>query len=726
MLPKIIDKKLEKGIFYILTENRTITAIVKTEHLDAEHKEDLSYLENLESFFKEKKGFSFRVISCSKKVQEEDKKDIRSQAFKEIGFVEHNLFIALETKDKLPFSNFLKSTSKNYFEKRIKDLKNSLSFNFLESMGVKISPISDFSEIENLFLNEKETFKNDGFFLYDGNKYISILKLKSFNPYLLDYLSFARVKRCLPYYHKIVGKYQLIDPTKAELHVSKISKNEEFGRSLISEKKYENSEKTLGALKLEGESLVKLELHIILENKDKEELKIDRDKTLKALSPLGEFIQESVGLWSAFISTFIGSDFHIKGDFSHLLDKSKVIPCFMPLFIFGNDKKKEEAKALSYHRLDFSKDYFDPFCKENDNYNSLVLAKSGKGKSVFANLLIRSLYQNPNLHLIITDVKGSHSKTVSELKGEEIPISLDKACGINPLKLIKEKNSLEVLELIVSFLEQLLLEREEKFLPEKEKAILEKKLLSYIKNKPKNPSIDDFLKFNSSSSFSRLELLKRWSSSGMYHQVFSSITNKKENKRLKYYNFKHLSSANNPVLIRGIVSSIMADFLNFVLTSNSDRRFLFIADEVPFFLKHSFDVYSLMAKNLRKLGGGLFLIAQTLDDLSLGGKDYSLIDQASNKILFSLEGQKDHFKKILDLSTNDIEKLKELKTIKGEFSQALIKTDNYNKIANLILSKKEYFQATTFDEDLKKIDEIKKLISWLPDHLITDLVPYYK
>ena len=728
MLPEIIDYKIQDGILYSVFSNGRIGAVFKIRHLDCEVKDEFSYIENLEDFFKTlNPNLNLRILSQSQKVFESDKTYPRSKTFEKIGHVKHNLILSFEIKPAI-FSTLkniknLKSLKQGNFEAKINEVKRLFNLSYLKQIGLEVLPISNFDELKEFFFDSQKTFKNDGFYLYDGHNYLSVLKLKSFGNYPLDYLSMARLKRILPNNHIIIGHYKVLDRAKSKFHISRISRREETGRGAVSDIKYQTSEETLGDLELGGEELVKFELHILLKSPNKEHLKNLTKHTLADLSGFGEFVHESVGAFPAYVSTLIGANFHLAGDFSHLVEKSKTLPCFLPLFIFGNDKEPLK-KGLPYHREDLSQDFFNPFLKENDNFNSIVLAKSGRGKSVFTNLLIRALSEDHNIKLIVTDVKGSHTRTLSELKGETIDVSLDKPCGINPLELLKDESSFDVLELVTSFLEQLILEREESFLPIKEKTKLENIILAYSKSKPKNPSIDDFLKF--SPTFPRKELLERWSSSGLYRAVFSQKKIKEENPKLKYYNFKNFSSAQNPALIRGIVSAVMSDFLKTVLKARTGERFLFISDEVPFLLKHCFEVYASLAKNLRKMGGGLFLIAQSTNDLTKDGKDLSLIEQASHKVLFSLEGKKEEFKKILSLNSSDIEKLKSLRTVKGEFSQFLIKSENVSKTGLLILSEDEYYKSTTFDEDLKKINEVKKCLPhWVPHHIVASLLPIY-
>ena len=55
-----------------------------------------------------------------------------------------------------------------------------------------------------------------------------------------------------------------------------------------------------------------------------------------------------------------------------------------------------------------------PFLGITPIITGVIIGKSGKGKSVFANLLTKSLFHDEKAYIFLVDVKGSHKKTVEK------------------------------------------------------------------------------------------------------------------------------------------------------------------------------------------------------------------------------------------------------------------------------------------------------------------------
>ena len=88
--------------------------------------------------------------------------------------------------------------------------------------------------------------------------------------------------------------------------------------------------------------------------------------------------------------------------------------------------------SLLYHRRDLSLDVINPFSQSYSNHTGVIIGKSGKGKSVFANLLTKSLFHDERASIFLVDVKGSHKKTVKALGGRIYNIDIKNSSGLNP------------------------------------------------------------------------------------------------------------------------------------------------------------------------------------------------------------------------------------------------------------------------------------------------------
>ena len=158
----------------------------------------------------------------------------------------------------------------------------------------------------------------------------------------------------------------------------------------------------------------------------------------------------------------------------------------------------------------------------------------------------------------------------------------------------------------------------------------------------------------------------------------------------------------------------MAEFSFKLLNKKPEEKLIFISDETPFFIKSCFNTFSLLSKNVRKLNGSLILLAQNSKDLIFQG-DTSLIDNSEFKVLFSYDGEEKKFKEIFNLTGEEFEKLKSIKTVKGHYSQFLLKDSIGSKVGYLRLSKEEYIFSNTEPEFLHRLKKLQNLFDITED-----------
>ena len=137
------------------------------------------------------------------------------------------------------------------------------------------------------------------------------------------------------------------------------------------------------------------------------------------------------GAYPSLLALSPGDKLHYK-----LIEKSSTLKCFLPFSRFGasvlGGKKEVDKKplvatgSLLYHRRDLSLDVINPFSQSYSNHTGVIIGKSGKGKSVFANLLTKSLFYDERASIFLVDVKGSHKKTVKALGGRIYNIDIKK------------------------------------------------------------------------------------------------------------------------------------------------------------------------------------------------------------------------------------------------------------------------------------------------------------
>lgn len=634
-------------------------------------------------------------------------KSARTKDIGERGYLDAKGFIHFEHKNKISFKeafrkDFLKQ--EEYLIKRLSEIDEGKDSSFLKRVNGKPVSSSIFKNLYNLYKPVSITPLG----LKSGKNVLGILKLKNSGNYPLSLktlaLTLEGVLKPLSFHISIEKMSEL----KGEKTLKAKSREEAEGRGQVSYEKYRDTQRAISEVELSGEELFLYEVHIMLNRFSEDRLRKDIASALKALNPLGDWSLESFGAYPSLLALSPGDSLHYK-----LIEKSSSLKCFLPFFRFGAEISENDDKQTSlvtggliYHRKDFSLDVLNPFSEKYSNHTGVIIGKSGKGKSVFANLLTKSLFYDKKAHIFLVDVKGSHKKTIKELGGKTYNIDIKNSSGLNPLKNLTE--SKESIEIASSFLEKLFLEEEEVSLPSEEKTLLEKNLIQFSKgvNSNEEKTLDNFYK---TLKHPRKKKLTRWIKGSLNENIFKS-SDDISNERLLYFNFEHISTASNSLIAKAIIASIMAEFSFKLLLKEPQEKFIFISDETPFFIKNCFNTFSLLSKNVRKLNGSLILLAQNSKDLVVNG-DTSLIDNSEFKIFFSYDGEEKRFKELFSLTDEEFQKLKTIKTIKGEFSQFILKDSIGLRSGYLRLSKKEYIMSNTEPEFLHKVQGLQKLLN---------------
>ena len=647
----------------------------------------------------------FQDISYSKPFQTE-----RTGAIKEKGFLNAKGLIHFEHKDKISIKeafkkDFLKKDE--FLIKRLSEIDEGKDNSFLKRLNGKFVNSSSFKDLYSLYKPLSVTPLG----LKSRENVLGILKLKNSGNYPLSLKTLALVFHRLPRPVSFHISLEKMSELKGEKILKAKSREEAEGRGQVSFEKYREAERAISEVELSGEELFSYEIHVMLKRPSESLLRKDIASAFKALSPLGDWGSESFGAYPSLLALSPGDNLHYR-----LIEKSSSLKCFLPFLRFGTELlenvengKKESLSAtgsLIYHRQDYSLDTLDPFSEKYSNHTGVIVGKSGKGKSVFANLLTKSLYYDEKAYIFLVDVKCSHQKTVKELRGKTYNIDIKNPCGLNPLRNLTQ--SKESLEIVSSFLEKLFLEEGELSLPSEEKTQLEKSLIQFSKKikSSEEKTLDSFYK---TLKHPRRDKLSRWTEGSLNENIFKSACDI-SNERLLYFNFEHISTASNSLIAKAIIASIMAEFSFKLLTKEPEEKFIFISDETPFFIKSCFNTFSLLSKNVRKLNGSLILLAQNSKDLIVDG-DTSLIDNSEFKILFSHDGEEKKFRETFNLTDMEFQKLKNIKTVKGEFSQFLLKDSLGSKVGYLRLSKEEYIMSNTEPEFLQKVKKLQSLFN---------------
>lgn len=270
--------------------------------------------------------------------------------------------------------------------------------------------------------------------------------------------------------------------------------------------------------------------------------------------------------------------------------------------------------------------------KSGDNYNALILGRSGSGKSFKAKEEILSSYLGTNDDVIILDPQGEYTPFVKELGGEAINFSAGCGTHINPFDMDidyaddsengEHTNPLVLKNSYIGSICEIAVGG--RFgLTQGQKSIIDR-VLSIIYedflrtgDQEDIPTMQDFykalLKQPESEAMSIARPLEQFAVGSL--DLFAHKTNVVLTNRLTCYNIKALT---NPALKDMALVACLNDIWNRVLENRKKGKFTWIyMDEFHLFLKSDAVLDFLMSiwKRARKFGGGPTGITQNISDL---------------------------------------------------------------------------------------------------------------
>lgn len=270
--------------------------------------------------------------------------------------------------------------------------------------------------------------------------------------------------------------------------------------------------------------------------------------------------------------------------------------------------------------------------KSGDNYNALILGRSGSGKSFKAKEEILSSYLGTNDDIIILDPQGEYTPFVKELGGEAINFSAGCGTHINPFDMdlsyaddvdgAEHTNPLVLKNSYIGSICEIAVGG--RFgLTQGQKSIIDRVLTiiyeRFLKTGDQEdiPTMQDFyyalLKQPEAEAISIARPLEQFAVGSL--DLFAYRTNVVLTNRLTCYNIKALT---NPALKDMALVACLNDIWNRVLDNRKKGKFTWIyMDEFHLFLKSDAVLDFLMSiwKRARKFGGGPTGITQNISDL---------------------------------------------------------------------------------------------------------------
>ena len=264
---------------------------------------------------------------------------------------------------------------------------------------------------------------------------------------------------------------------------------------------------------------------------------------------------------------------------------------------------------------------FDVF--KSENYNGVVFAKSGAGKSFFAKTNIIRLISK-GVKIIVIDPEGEYTNLCKNMNGKYIDLSHKGKFHINPFDLYQGESIEEKIQFIKNFLKRSCM-----FFDQNE---IDKALIDVFKNK-KEPTFEDLYRYlNKKKSKMAQEIfnISMGSNASLYSKKTNIDLSGKDN--LIVFNISSLDPHN--------MSLMMYVVLNFVwkIHNGKDRREVFIDEAHRLFEnKDLLENLKMMTKRARKYNLGFIYITQDIEDFISSEEGRAIIANTSLKVLLKQE-----------------------------------------------------------------------------------------
>lgn len=630
-------------------------------------------------------------------------------------------------------SNFLRAckqieNSLNYSSLHPKRLSpkewHSLCFEFFNMERLKKHGVPSYRPENNLFSPNftEQILLSDASFskgvIEIGNLKLKVITL-SLLPEGVTYSAMIQNLVKLPFYFYLTQGIKIEDQKR---EIEKLQVQRRIAHSMASGSKNVSdieSESKLGQIEelirdlLEGsEKLVSMDLSIIVWDESLEELDNKTDAIIKAFKSLNqsEGLVETHPVFDAFIGCGPGV---CKGLRPKKVKSSNAAHLFP---VYGNWEGNSNPICLLPTR-DYSLFSLDPFAKELPNWNGLIFGGSGAGKSfTICQLMLQFYGQNPTPKIVWIDNGASSQRLLEVLDGEFIDLNIDSKICLNMFDLDngEKRPSTSKIKLILAALESILKDDDSKGLPKRDKALLEEAIFrSYQECKGRTPTLIDLKKILENHAHPEMkkysEILYSWTGNTAFGRMLDGQSNIKLSKDLVTIEMKGLDTYPE---LQNVFLLLFTDYIKNEAAKDTSKPYLLIIDEAwklfetPSGLSFTLEAY----RTFRKFNGGIWCISQNYKDF-LSNQDIKNAVFPNTSSVFILRQRKidwEDFRQTMDFSPDEVDTIKSLKLVKGEYSEFLYMQDEDKIILRLIPDPLSYWICTTDGRDKAIIEKEKE------------------
>jgi type IV secretion system protein TrbE len=332
-----------------------------------------------------------------------------------------------------------------------------------------------------------------------------------------------------------------------------------------------------------------------------------------------------------------------------------------------------------------------------DVAHSLVLGRTGAGKSFLLNFLITNL-QKYSPYTFIFDLGGSFESLTQLFGGSYVRVGMESAgLSINPFSLLPTKENLDFLTLFVRVLLQAqgALELD---------SATEREIYQQIENLYSvDPALRTLGVLSNMLPHALSERLLKWTRQGQFGFLFDNAKDTITFSSFQCFDFQNMSQY--PEILEALLFYILHRSSTVIRDTKISSVFkAFFVDEAWVFLRNpSIHRYVIEAlKTWRKHNAAMILSTQSLDELRRSDLLDVILETCVTKIfLANPDMDRELYRRHFHLNAQEVELIAGL-IPKQQF---LIKTPELSKIANLTVDPKSYWLYTNDPYDNRKRQE---------------------
>ncbi|EGR0468564.1 type IV secretion system protein TraC [Vibrio cholerae] len=363
------------------------------------------------------------------------------------------------------------------------------------------------------------------------------------------------------------------------------------------------------------------------------------------------------------------------------------------------------------------------------NFNTVIFAESGAGKSFLTNEIIRS-YLNTGNKVWTIDAGESYKKLSSSLEGQFTAVTPESDLSFNPFTMINDEDPeafFDSLEMLAGCFIAMAFTRQSP--TDLQQSEMERVLTEVWRAKGRNAKIDDVRECCMSDDDSRVrdmgKQLTAFCSDGQFGKYFIEPHNVEFNGNFNVLELDGLSE--RPRLQAVVLFLLMVQISHSMYHEyKQDRSIkrLVIIDEAWDLLGNSKAVEAFVEKGFRrfrKYGGAGVIVTQSIMDLQKSSSGKAIAENAANTFILKQKestianAEKDN---LMALPSAGYRLLKKVTTEVGHYSEIFFNTNAGMGIGRLIVDPVRVMMYSTRAQDNEKIDAYLKRGFALPDAML--------